>query len=174
MKIRTFWIIFIKILGLGLVIESFRVVPNFFSSIIFTNSEESIQTMLMWVGILLVTFVFYFVILKVFLFNSNWIVDILQLDKNFTEEQIELNFNSDMILRISTVIIGGFVLVESLPAFCKELFLFYQRQSIFRVYSSSGWLIFYFIKSLIGYLLMTNSKSIIDFINNQTKDQETK
>ena len=171
MTIRTFWTIFIKILGIWLVLDCLTVVPQFFSTVFFTNSETDIQTTAMWIGIMLVTIVFYFLVLRIFVFKTNWLIDKLNLDKNFAEEKIDLNISSHTVLRIATLMIGGFILVESLPAFCKQLFSFYQQKSIFREYPSTGWIIYHFIKSLIGYLLLTNSKTIIEFIDRQTKEK---
>jgi hypothetical protein len=172
MTIRTFWTIFIKILGIWLVLDCLTVVPQFFSTILFTKSDTDMLTTLMWLGAMLVTFVFYFLVLRIFVFKTNWIIDKLNLDKNFTEEKIDLNISSQTVLRIATLIVGGFILVESLPSLCKELFSFYQQKSIMREYPSTGWIIYHFIKSLIGYLLLTNSKTIVEFINKQTKEKQ--
>ena len=171
MTIRTFWTIFIKILGIWLVLDCLTVVPQFFSTIFFTNKETDILGTAMWLGVMLATIVFYFFVLRIFLFKTNWIIDKLHLDKNFTEEKIDLNISSQTVLRIATLIIGGFILVESLPAFCKELFSFYQQKAIMREYASTGWIIYHFVKSIVGYLLLTNSKTIIEFIDKQTKQK---
>lgn len=173
MTIRTFWTIFIKILGIWLVLDCLTVVPHFFSTIFYPNTDTEIQITSMWFGLMLLTIAFYFIVLRVFVFKTNWIIDKLNLDKNFTEEKIDLNISSETVLRIATLMIGGLILVESLPAFCKELFSFYQQKSIFREYLSTGWIIYHFIKSLIGYLFLTNSKNIVEFIYKQTKEKKT-
>ena len=172
MTIRTFWTIFIKMLGIWLVLDCLTVIPQFFSTVFFTNGNTNIQTTAMWIGLMLLTIAFYFLVLRVFVFKTSWIIDKLNLDKNFTEEKIDLNISSNTVLRIATLMIGGYILVESLPALCKQVFSFYQQKSIFKEYPSSGWIIYHFIKSLIGYLLLTNSKTIVEFINNQTKEKQ--
>jgi hypothetical protein len=172
MTIRTFWTIFIKILGIWLVLAGLRVVPQFFSAIFTINSDIDIQTAAFWLGLMLLTILVYFIVLRVLVFKTNWIIDKLNLDKNFTEDKIDLNISSATVLRIATLIIGGLILVESLPAFFERLFYFYQQKNVFREYASSGWIIYHFIKSLIGYLLMTYNKNIVEFIIKQTKDKQ--
>jgi hypothetical protein len=87
------------------------------------------------------------------------------------EEKIDLNISSDTILRIAILIIGGLVIVESLPTFCRQLFTYYQEKNIFKESPSAGWLIYHFIKSIFGYLLLTKSKFTIDFINKMSKEK---
>jgi hypothetical protein len=61
MTIRTFWAIFIKILGIWLVLDCLTVIPQFFSTIFFTNSDTGTQERAMWVGLLMLTILFYFI-----------------------------------------------------------------------------------------------------------------
>lgn len=42
---------------------------------------------------------------------------------------------------------------------------------MFRESPTSTWIIFYFVKTIIGYLLMTNSKYVVKFIESQTAKQ---
>ncbi len=168
MTIRTFWTIFIKILGLWLVRHCLDVIPQSFTTLLYLNGESSMLEAVYWFGIIAATTAIYLFVLWVFVFKTNWIIDKLKLDKNFTEERIDLNISSKTVLRIATLIIGGLILVESLPALCKQLFTFYQEKTIFRKYPGTGWIIFHLVKSIIGYVLLANNKNIVDRIDKQS------
>jgi hypothetical protein len=125
------------------------------------------------VMLLLLTIGIYIFILRLFVFKTDWIIEKLKLDIGFQEEKLELNIPFRTVLTIAIIVIGGLIFIDGLPQFCRVLFNFVQQKSLFRESSISGWLVFYFIKTLIGYLLMTNTKIIIDFINKQKDEQTT-
>ena len=169
MKIRTFWTFLLKILGLYIVLGSIDVIAQFLSttySLFVGDSSDSIIKLSLFGIVALIIFIYYLV-LRFFIFNPNLIIDKLKLDKGFEEEEINLNDNSSAILRIALIVIGGLILVESLPILFKNIIMFFQQESLFRNYSGTGWIVFGVIKSIIGYLLLTNSKFFIDFINKE-------
>lgn len=165
MTIKTFWTIFIKILGLWLVLDCFTVIPQFFSTLFLIKNENGLSETTLTFLLLLLTLGIYAFILHLFVFKTNWLIEKLHLEKGFTEEKIDLNISANTIIQIATIVIGGFLLIDSIPSFCKQIFAFYQQKSIFREFPSSNYIIFYFIKLVIGYLLLTNSKIITEYIN---------
>jgi hypothetical protein len=169
MKIRTFWIFLLKILGLYIVLVSIDVIAQFVSSIYYLFVDDFSDTLLKLsvFGMLIVMIFMYYLVLHFFVFKPNLIIDKLKLDKGFDEEKIELNDNSSSILRIAIILIGGLILVDSLPILCKNIFMLFQQRNLFKNYSGSGWIIFGVIKSIIGYLLLTNSKFFVDLINKE-------
>jgi hypothetical protein len=169
MKIRTFWTFLLKILGLYIVLGSIDVIAQFLSTTYYLfvgDSSDSIIKLSLFGIVAVMTFIYYLV-LRFFVFNPNFIIDKLKLDKGFEEEKIDLNDNSSAILRIALIVIGGLLLVDSLPILFKNIIMFFQQESLFRNYSGTGWIVFGVIKSIIGYLLLTNSKFFIDFINKE-------
>ena len=174
MTIRTFWTLFLKILGIWLILSALTVIPQFISAFAFfgENSQDNFFTAIYIIALLLLTFGLYFVVLKLLVFNSNWLIDKLKLDKGFQDEKLDLNITLKAVLAIATIVIGGLILVDALPMLCKEVFTFIQQKSVFREDPQFSWIIFYFIKALIGYLLMTNSKVVINYIDKKTVDLE--
>lgn len=167
MKIKTFWSILLKILGIYIVLESISIFPQFFSSVyyIFQNdSSNNTIEILIYSCIILGLYVF---ILWLFVYQTSWLIDKLKLEKGFEEEQINLNAKGATLLNIGIIVIGGLMLVDSLPIFCKSMFEFFQQKSLLRDYPNTGWIIAYFSKALIGYLLMTNSKYLASKIQKQ-------
>lgn len=174
MSIRTFWILLLKILGIWLILGSLTVIPQFFSAFSFfsNNQNDNITGVIVVIALLLLTIGIYLLILKLFVFNSNWIIDKLKLDKGFQDETIDLNIKLKTVLTIATIVIGGLMFIDAFPMFCKEIFISFQQKTVFREEANFSWIIFYFVKTLIGYLLMTNSKSVIEFIDKQRNKTE--
>jgi len=171
MTIRTFWTIFIKILGVWLVLDSVTVIPQFISTLFYTDPNDTGQVFALSIALLLLTIGVYLFILRLFVFKTAWLIDKLHLDKGFDEEKIDLNVQLSTVLTVTTIVIGGLMFVDSLPQFCKQTFVFFQQKNMFRESPTSGWIIFHLVKTILGYLLMTNSKQVVAFIDKQTAKQ---
>jgi hypothetical protein len=61
--------------------------------------------------------------------------------------------------------------VDSLPELCRQVFVTFQQKSMFRENPSSGWIIFHLAKTIVGYILMTNSQAVVKFIDKQSAKQ---
>jgi hypothetical protein len=174
MSIRNFWTVFLKILGIWLVIEGVSVLPQFISALPFfgQNNNENLWAFLYVIGLILLTVGIYIFVLWLFVFKTSWLIDKLKLEKGFIEENIEFNIQSSTIITIATIVIGGLIFIDSLPQFCRQTFSFFQQKNMFIENPTSGWIIFHLVKTVIGYLMMTNSKVIVKFIERQDKDKE--
>lgn len=173
MLINTFWKIIIKIIGLWLLFGCISIIPQFFSTLSFTNGDLNFESLLLIWLMLFGAIIIYIFIIRLFLFKSEWIVDKLKLEKSFNEERINLEIKSSTVLTIAIIIIGGLTIIESLPSFCSTLFNFLQQKLLIKDYPDSCWLIFHFLKIIIGYLLLTNGKRFAKYIEEEA-DKETK
>lgn len=171
MTIRTFWTIFIKILGIWLVLDSVTVIPQFFSTLFYVDRNDNTQSFALTAALLLLTIGIYIFILRLFVFKTAWLIDKLHLDKGFDEEKIDLNVQLSTVLTVTTIVIGGLMFIDSLPQLCRQTFVFFQQKNMFRESPTSGWIIFHSVKTILGYLLMTNSKQVVAFIEKQTAKQ---
>lgn len=164
MSIKTFWTIFVKILGVWLVLESVTLLPQLFSNIFYYNIYDQ-EVNYVWVAVAIILLViFYLLILRIFIFRNDWFIKVLKLEKDFEEERIDVNIKQSTLIRISIIVIGGLVFIDGLPIFCKQVFEFLQEEYVFRESPSAAWVIFYFIKTAMGYLLMTQSNLLVTFI----------
>jgi len=171
MEIRTFWRIIIKGIGLWLLVNSIYVIPQFASTFSFIeygglNWENLISVWFIILGTLAV----YLFVTGFFLFKTEWIVTILKLDQKFTENRIDVNIPYKSVLSIAVIVIGALIFVESIPKLCSTIYEFVKQKELIKDYAGTSWLIFYFLKALSGYLIMTNSKTIIKFIDKQKND----
>jgi cellulose synthase/poly-beta-1,6-N-acetylglucosamine synthase-like glycosyltransferase len=176
MKVRTFWLILLKIIGFFLALQGVNMVLYSFGSLTFVYSLKNTTESIIWVTLSIIfTCAFYFSILWLFVFKTSWIIDKLSLEADFDEEKIEINISLPSIMSIAIIVIGGIIFVQSLPQLCKQIFTFYQQKSILMLRESptAGWIILYFSQAILGYLLMTNSKQITTFINKRACSDST-
>lgn len=172
MSVRSFWTILIKILGIWLVLNSVLVIPQYFSSTYysysFSGSDDSSEGLLLSFTLMLLTVLIYVFVLWLFVFKTAWLIDKLQLEKGFDEEKIDFNFNQSAVLSIAVIVIGAMIFISGLPSFCKEVFNLMQMKYVFRESPKSGWILFYMIETFTGYLLMTNSKTVVNYIDKKS------
>jgi hypothetical protein len=174
MTIKTFWTILLKIVGLYLVLGLLVLLQPIYlltsHSSTFTNPNilEEFFIILGTIGI-------YILIISLLVFRTEWIIDKLHLDKGFTEEKIEFNISKTVVLTIATIVLGGLLFIDALPALCKQIFSYlqlYQQKSMYHENPSFGWIIFYVVKIVLGYLLMTKSHYVVSLIEKETKNEE--
>src|SRR6476620_169236 len=121
MQINTFWKILLKIVGLWLLFSCISLIFQFYSTLSFTNGGLNIESLLMIWLMLIVAIVVYIIIIRLFLFKTEWLVEKLKLEKNFNEDRIDLNIKSSTVLTIAITVIGGLMIAESFPNFCSGL-----------------------------------------------------
>jgi hypothetical protein len=172
MTIKTFWTIFLKILGLWLLTEALPVLNQLVLSLsrrYYTQDTEFIYEAVL---IALVVIVIYGFILWLFLLKTAWLIHVLKLDKGFTEEKIELTVSHATVLSIATIVIGGLMFIDSFPQLCRDAFSLFQARTIFRESPDSMWVIFHLVQTVIAYLLMTNSHVVVKLLNRKKQSPE--
>jgi uncharacterized membrane protein YeaQ/YmgE (transglycosylase-associated protein family) len=115
----------------------------------------------------------YFIVFRYCIFRTELIIDKLQLDKGFIEEKFETKIHRSTVLRIAIIVIGSVIIIDALPIFCKQVFSYSQMggpNSGFKDNPASGWIVFYIVKLLIGFFLMTSSRLVVNFIERKRKD----
>ena len=170
MEINTFWRIILKGIGLWFLVESIYIVPQLMSTISVIDNEVGWSNLLIVWGINLFVFLIYILIVRLFLFKSDWLINTLKLEKNFTQEKIDISISTESILKIIIIIIGGLIFVQGLPNLIAEIYQFIQQKELIKNYPEVSWLIFHFLKTLFGYLMMTNSKIIEKYINKESRN----
>lgn len=101
------------------------------------------------------------------IFKPDFIIRILKLDKGFDEERIDFsNFNISNLLKLAIVIIGGILLIKSIPSFLTNLFFAFRsslgngsgNSSLFHFGSINDYMRLgtSFLNIIIGWLLLAN------------------
>jgi hypothetical protein len=119
------------------------------------------------IGIVMLAAAIFILILWLLIFKSAWVIEKLNLSKDFDEERFELTMEWSTILTIATIVIGGVIFIDSLPLIIKQSVSFIQQGKPLRSSQESVWILFYLVKTVLGYLLMTNSRFVVNFIGRQ-------
>ena len=167
MSIKTFWTILIKILGIWLILASLSVLSSAFWLVPW--GTPSAKDLLAIIVILVLILGIYGVILWLFVFKSSWLIDKLRLDKGFPEEKIDLNVQPSTVLAIAVIVIGGIMLIDSFPELCRQIFIFFKQKYSYIESPAFSQIIFTGVKAVLGFLLMTNSRTVVNFIDKETK-----
>ncbi|QCK15642.1 hypothetical protein [Mangrovivirga cuniculi] len=159
---RDFFILIIKIFGLYTLISTlFSSTVSAFSLILFQSDFYSVSIGL--ISVIIIGMFFYLLIYK-----ASKIVDLLNLDKHFDDERIDFSsLDSELILKLSVFILGGFLIVENASVLMTEV---YQalREDTYGLKRDSGenvYLVLSFVNILIGYLMISNLKAISGYFN---------
>jgi hypothetical protein len=172
---RSFFSILIKIIGIYLVIEAMAFLPQLISTTYQYGRmmNDSSQQDILGAGFFLLLAVgTYLIILRYCLFKTDWLVEKLHLDRGFSEEKFELNIHRSTILKIAIFVIGGVMIIDSLPLLCKQVYSYVQMVRIdpsFKETQSSGWMIYYFVKFSVGFCLISANRPIVNFIELKRK-----
>ncbi len=175
MTIRTFWNILLKIMGIWLILSGFSVIPQFIWAFSVFGNQPKGSTLLGVAAIavfLLVTAALFIFIMWLFIFKSDWIISKLKLDKGL-DEKIDLNLKLNTALTIAIIVIGGLMFVDSLPQLLQNIYSGFRQDDLVMKDPATQFIILHFVKTTIGYLLMTNSRIIIGFITKHNKLNET-
>jgi len=106
------------------------------------------------------------------IFKTDWVVEKLHLSRGFEEEKFDLNIHHSTILMIVTMVIGGYLITDGLPQLCYRIFSYAQRSDQFKGFTdnpASPWLAMDIFKVVLGYILLTESKSIVKLIERNSK-----
>ena len=169
---KDFFRLIIKLFGLYSIIFSlFSILPSsinvFYGSLLFG--------ILAIIAIMaLAVILFYFLIVK-----SDLVINLLKLDKGFDNDRIELaNFNSENIIKLAAILLGGFLLIQNIPLFLIgvfQAFKFHLSNSIDDQFMTSSRYITFslvrgFINTLIGYFLITNYRWLSQILDPKETD----
>jgi hypothetical protein len=108
------------------------------------------------------------------IFRADKVVAFLKLESGLTDDRIELgNIRTGDIIKIGTFVIGGLLIIESIPQFLRHAYWFVRANGAEQEYNSSDRydLVVSGINILLGYLLVTNYAFVSKIINVK-KDSE--
>lgn len=170
MEIKTFWRIVIKGIGLWFLINILQIIPQLIANLSYIENHNDWGNLTSVLAINLLVFIIYVILIRLFLFQSDWLINILRLDQNFSQEKIGLTMPAETVMRIIIVVSGALIFVEALPNLIKGIFQFIQQTELIKDYPETSWLLFDFLKTLFGYLIMTNSRAIEKFIHKESRN----
>jgi len=168
---RTLFNIILKILGVFFIKDFLAIIPQLLSVILFLTNSDTLTEAIWTLVTTSLIFSFYGLISYYLIFRTNLLIDKLRLDKGFDQETLPLNIHRSTILSISIIVIGGLLVADEIPNFCRQLFSYFQetRLTYGQTHPTIAYSVVSGVKIIIGLLLMTGQRQIVNLIERQRK-----
>lgn len=167
----------IKIFGLYSIITTiFSALPSNISWVIMQIDITGIFWLIGTIIVICLLFLF-------LVYKPDKIIGWLKLDRGFDNDTIEFqNFNSENIIKLAVIVIGGILILKNIPAFLSHT-LFAFKSSVQTDFESNRiikygelkdyiyWLTS-FLNIVIGYLLLTNYNYISRILKKKNETNE--
>jgi hypothetical protein len=171
MTIRTLFSIILKVLGIFFIRDILTLIPQLLSVFLYmTKAEGAIEAIWTLLSTVLI-FSVYSLVTYYLIFKADWVIDKLQLGSSFEEQTISLNIHRSTILSISVIVLGGLIIVDEVPNFCRALFSYFQekRMTNGQTNPSLSYSVVSAGKIIIGLLLLGSQRQIVNYIELRRK-----
>jgi hypothetical protein len=105
------------------------------------------------------------------IFKTEWFIKVLKLERGFDQETIPINMHRSTILSISIIVIGGYLVANEIPNFCRQLFVYIQEKRM--THGQTNPKIDYTLvsgfKILVGSLLIAEQRLFVNLIERQRR-----
>jgi hypothetical protein len=168
---RNLFDIVLRILGIYFIKDILLVLPQVLSILIFFSNPEGSNNALTSLCLSLLMLLIYVLVSYCLIFKTQQIIDKLKLDT--ADEPIPLNIHRSTILSISILIIGGLILAQEIPVFCRQLYSYFQEWKLANIGTNPNtpYLILSGVKIVIGLLLAGGQKEIVQWIELKRKKE---
>ena len=173
--------IILKIFGLFFLREIIYIIPQLISAIPSFEKADDFgggqfsSAEILPLMVTLIAIAFYVFIIYQLLFKPNKIIDKLKLDQGFNQQEFSFNISTSLILTISLIVIGGVILTNEIPNFCRNIFSYFQEKNLMHGMTKPNYsyIVVSGVKIIIGLLIIGERKRIVEFVEKrQDKKKE--
>ena len=170
---RSLFNIVLKIFGLFFLKEIIYTIPQLISSLLYftkaNTAEEGLWTFLLTAVVL----AFYTFLVFQLLFKTNFYIKKLKLDRGFDQQDFSVNISTSSILTIALIVIGGLLLVNEIPNFCRQIFAYFQEKRLTNGMTKPdfSFAIITGVKIVLGLLIIGERKRIVEFTESRQKGE---
>jgi hypothetical protein len=168
---RSLFNIILKILGVFFIKDILVSISQLLGFVTQFGKPEAVPELLwtvLTITLVLIVETFFCYLL---IFKTEWFIKVLKLDRGFDQETIPINIHRSTILSISIIVIGGYLVANEIPNFCRQLFLYIQEKRI--VHGQTNPKLDYTViagfKILVGGLLIAEQRPLVNLIERQRK-----
>lgn len=171
MTAKNLFTIILKILGLYFIKDIVALVPQLLSVILYLTKGETISEAIWILLTTALTLAAYVLVAYVLIFKSDVVINKLKLDQGFDQDPIPLNIHRSTILSISVIVIGGLILIEEIPDFCRYVAAYFQEKRMTNGLTKPSAIpsVLAAAKAVIGLLLINYQRPIVNFIEHRRK-----
>jgi hypothetical protein len=105
------------------------------------------------------------------IFKTEWFIKVFKLERGFDQETIPINMHRSTILSISIIVIGGYLVANEIPNFCRQLFLYIQERRMTHGQANPeiDYTLIAGFKILVGSLLIAEQRLFVNLIERHRK-----
>src|SRR5215207_7076720 len=166
--------IILKVLGLFVLKDLLVALPGLLTGLSFIMENDfNLSTSFVIAQVL--TFFIYFGLIYVLLFRTRWVTEQLKLTKEFGDEPLNFPINPATVLTIAVMIIGGLIVIDIIPIVVNQFLQYlHRRQAPMGIQNNGLQDVFIaLLKLIIGLLLLTNTRQVVQFIERRRKKRKT-
>ena len=155
----------LKVTGILFLRDLLFLVPQLLSSFLYLGGSENTSEGV-WIACLsLIQIAIYGWLIVMLVLKTDWIIDKFSLDRGFAEERFDINLHRSTVLYLVFVLTGIFVIVNSLPGFCRSLFGYLQKKRLsYDQHPDPTYWITILTEIIIGLLLLGNARALVNLI----------
>jgi hypothetical protein len=171
MYIKDLLNLVLKIIGIFFIKELVTVLAQFFSAIYYLANKDAFGEGIWNLIMTVVVFSVYAYFAYLFINKTDVVIKELNLTQGFSEEKISVNIHRSTVLGIAVIIIGGLLLVNEIPAFCRSVFSYFQEK---RVGYGAGnptstYMVLAGAKIVIALFLLAGQRPLVNLIERQRR-----
>jgi len=166
---RSLFNIILKVIGIFFIRNILMTAADIIPAVTDVNKEEFEDFGMLNLVILLLEFLVNLLLTYILLFKTNWVIDKLKLDQGFQQETLNVNIDRLAILRIIIIVLGGLLIVDSIPALIQEIIYFIEMRKSEVPNAKDYNVILQAVKLLIGIFLIVYQRSIANFIEHKQR-----
>lgn len=168
---RDLFNIILKILGVFFIKDFLVIIPQLLTATLYLTRPDSVVEAIWTLVTTILVLLAYGLVSYYLVFKTELIIDKLRLDKGFEHEIIPLNIHRSTILSISIIIIGGLLVADEVPNFCRLVFSYFQetRMTYGRTNPTMSYFVVSAVKIIIGLLLMGSQRKIVALVERERK-----
>jgi hypothetical protein len=168
---RTLFNLILKILGIFIIKDLLEAIAQIFVVFSLFDKPNAMPELLWTLLATIAVFLIEAFLCYILVFKTEWVIKILKLESGFDQETIPLNMHRSTILSISIIVIGGWLIANEIPNFCRQLFEYFQEKRM--TYGQTNPKIQYSVlsgvKIVIGILLIAEQRLIVNLIERQRR-----
>lgn len=171
MYIKDLLNLVLKVIGIFFIKELITVLTQFFSAIYYLANENTFREGILNLVMIAVVFSVYAFFAYLFISKTDAIIKELNLTNGFSAEKLSLNIHRSTVLSISVIIVGGLLLVNEVPNFCRTALTYFQEKRL--AYGpddpSLSYLVLSGVKIVIALFLLARQRQVVSLIERRSK-----
>jgi hypothetical protein len=156
----------LKIIGLFFIRDILESLSHTLSVLVYMPQYSSASEATYNLAVSLPPLVLYTLLVWLFIFKSDSLVNLLKLDKNFPQSHVDIRLERKTVLTAAVIIAGGWLLVNEIPEFFRHVIYYYQERKMYvrMTRPDVSYIVMSAIKIAIGFFLIVFHKPIVEVI----------